>query len=184
MKKRMNAGRIVAYLFCLSLVGLLVVGVSYARYAQEVQGKATGSVAAVALDGTLDLTSTLQGMRPGQSRSVDFSVTNKKDATVSEVTLNYSVSIKTTGNLPLTYTLAAQNDAGKGGSFAGPPAGGAEPVWTGGVLPYGSSDADVGHTYTLTVTWPEGSADESFADEIDLVTLTVDAQQAKPEAAS
>ena len=179
MKKQMTARRIIVYLCCLSIVGLFAVGGTYARYTQDVQGQATGSVAAVALGGTLDLTSKLEGMRPGDSKTIGFTVSNKNDATVSEVVLNYSVSVETTGNLPLAYTLAPKS-GGEAGTYVESNASGRK--WTGGALSLG--DSDVTHTYLLTVTWPADKADESLADEIDLVTLTVDAQQAEPEPTS
>ncbi len=50
-------------------------------------------------------------------------------------------------------------------------------VWTGGFLPA----AETAHQYRLTVTWPMENADERYAREIDMVTLTVDAKQHEPE---
>ena len=185
MKKHETAGRIVRSLLCLSLVAAAVLGIAYARYLQEVQGRASASVAAVALDmagssGTLDVTAQLSGMRPGDARTVEFAVTNAKDGTVSEVDLTYAVSLATSGNLPLTYALDPKSGSGDTANYARAAAG-ADLVWTGGLLPFGPSGVGVTHTYELSVTWPAGQAAERFADEIDQVTLTVDAQQAEPQ---
>ena len=180
MKKQMTARRIIVYLCCLSMVGLLAVGGTYARYIQEVQGQATGSVAAVALGGTLDLTSSLKGLTPGGEKKIEFAGSNKTGTTVSEVALNYGIAIDTTGNLPLTYALVAKS-GGDAASYV-KATGSSGRNWSGGTFPVGASGAT--HAYELTVAWPKGSASESLADEIDLVTLTVDAQQIEQEPAT
>ncbi len=177
MSKHLTTGRVVRYLLLLTVACAVVLGVTFARYVTVVQGQGSGDVAAVALgltgDSTADLTSQLQGMKPGESRTVNFAVTNTVDKTTSEVAQNYSVSIETTRNLPLKFELTAITpgvDKGEVATGSGSP-------WTGGDLPYGS---DVTHSYTLTVTWPENASDSALAYEIDRVVLKVDAQQAKP----
>ncbi len=176
MNKHLTTGRVVRYLACLVLAFAVVLGATYARYVQEVQGQGTGTVAAVALglEGSVDLTTDLQGMKPGDECTVSFAVTNAESGTTSEVTQAYDVSVETTGNLPLTFALASSGDAGAG-SFA---TGGSGFTWTGGVLPFGSG---VSHSYTLTVMWPSGEASPGLADEIDRVVLKIDAQQAEPK---
>lgn len=179
MSKHLTAGRVARYLLFLVIACAVVLGVSFARYVTVVQGQGLGQVAGVALDvsgdGAVDVTSQLRGMKPGDTRTVGFTVTNEKDGTVSEVAQEYSVSVETTGNLPLTYALTASGEAGSG-SFVG----GSGLSWAGGVLPYGSAS----HSYTLMVSWPEDAAGSVFADEIDRVVLRVDAHQAAPTEAT
>lgn len=177
MSKHLTTGRVVRYLLLLTVACAVVLGVTFARYVTVVQGQGSGDVAAVALgltgDSTADLTSQLQGMKPGESRTVNFAVTNTVDKMTSEVAQNYSVSIVTTGNLPLKFELTAIAP----GADKGEVAMGSGLTWTGGELPYGS---DVSHSYTLKVTWPSAKVDSALAYEIDRVILKVDAQQAKP----
>lgn len=178
MSKHLTTGRVVRYLLLLTIACAVVLGVTFARYATVVQGQGSGDVAAVALGltgdgGSVDLTKQLQGMKPGESRTVNFAVTNTVDKTTSEVAQNYSVSIETTRNLPLKFELTAIAP----GADKGEVATGSGSPWLGGELPYGS---DVKHDYTLTVTWPENASDSALAYEIDRVVLKIDAQQAKP----
>jgi hypothetical protein len=184
MKKHLTTGRIGLYLLYLTAVGTLVLGTVYARYRSDVTGTGTAEVAAAAMDVTgtgsssLDLTKVLSGMKPGTSKEVEFVVTNAKDGAVSEVAEEYQITVSTTGNLPLTYVLSAKSTGTKG-TFAEV---GVNPApgrfqWTGGFLP---DSAETVHTYQLTVTWPGEQKAGSYTDEIDLVTLTVDAVQAKP----
>lgn len=192
MKKHLSAVRIAAYLFCLSAAGALVVGTTYAFYSSSISGSAKAKTASFALDVTdskksqVDLTAELAGMSPSQDKEITFAVTNTKDGTVSEVAQEYSITITTTGNLPLTYELHGADASAPEGSYvtaAGPLSWSGNPIsWSGGLLPL-SSSGSVTHTYVLTVTWPSDSTDEKLSDEIDLVTMTVDAKQALPETA-
>lgn len=184
MKKQLTAGRVVRYLLYLCIASALVFGFTYARYILGIHGQGTASTAAVALnvtDGssnTLDLTTQLQGLQLGATKEIVFAVTNQKGGIVSEVAQDYTVSVYTTGNLPLTYTLLAQDS--DAGTYVANPISSSDGsmVWAGGRLPY--AEKGVTHTYTLTAEWPSNQADESLTDEIDLVTLTVDTKQALP----
>lgn len=176
MKKHSTLGRMAGYLLYLSLAGTLIFGVTYARYSSTVTGTGTAEVAALEMNTTLDLTDRLQDLVPGQPRTIEFKVTNFHGGLVSEVTQEYSVTVTTTGNLPLEFELTPP-ETGAEGTYAAEASSGASTVtWRGGSLPYGAATT---HAYTLTVTLPSGQA-AGYADEIDLVTLTIDAQQAKP----
>lgn len=176
-KKYLTAGRVAFYLLLLTVACTLVLGVTYSRFSSQINGAATAETASVALDSRIDLSETLKGMAPGEFREVALAVTNQKDSQISEVAQNYTVTIKTTGNLPLTYTLTPMTEE-PGQQYATqqtqPEKG--RTIWSGGVLPY--SETATEHTYTLRVEWPVGQKNEALADEIDLVTLVVDAQQA------
>ena len=123
MKKHLTAGRIALYLLYLGLTTSLIVSVTYSRYAQEIKGQGVAQVAAVALDLTddngaqLDLTEQLKGLHPGEQKELVFAVTNKEGDTVSEVAQEYAITISTTGNLPLTYTLAPNNTDTSEGTY-------------------------------------------------------------------
>ncbi|MCH1981802.1 hypothetical protein MCG98_04355 [Ruminococcus sp. OA3] len=178
MRKHLTKGRIIAYLLYLAMACTVLLGVTYARYQSVVTGTGTARTAAMEMNTTIDMSSALRGLKPGETKEIQFEVSNKKNADVSEVAQDYTITIVTTGNLPLIYQLASAGDKGKG-SFAEASASseGDSQVWTGGFLPA----AETVHQYRLTVIWPVENADERFAGEIDLVTLTVDAKQQEPE---
>lgn len=187
MKKNLTKGRIISYIIYLALACTLVFGITYARYSSKVTGNVTAKTASVEMNSTIDLSKQLEGMAPGSPKEIKFEVTNKKEGNVSEVGQEYSITIDTTGNLPLTYTIDSDTAASESGEYVtavNEASGGTNHKWTGGVLPY-SADG-VTHTYTLTVTWLEsGDVDNSaYSDEIDQVTLTVDAKQIEPKAGS
>lgn len=189
MKKHLTKQRIVFYMLYLILACTLVFGVTYARYTASVAGTAAAKVASVEMNTSLDLTGLLKDLKPGETKTISFAVNNFKKssegtgADVSEVGQEYSVTVSTTANLPLVYTLVPDGGSVSEGAFVLPAEGGdaASPpfVWTGGRLPY--SDKGITHTYHLTVEWPENKNDLAYIDEIDLVTLIVDAKQVQPD---
>ncbi len=172
MKRHLTAGRVVCYMLVLTAACTLVLGATYSRFSSQATGTGTANIAAAALNSTMDVSEALEGMAPGDSCTIAFRVSNEEESgTVSEVTQSYTIAIETTGNLPLTYTLST-GDTPKdhhaltqnNGSL----------VWTGGLLPHSTPTT---HTYTLTVSWPDEEADPSLTDEIDLVSVTVEARQ-------
>lgn len=178
MKKQLTIGRIACYLLCLTLVCTALIGVSYARYTSSVNGSATAATAAVAgkmTNAAIDVS----GMKPGDTKTVDFTVVNFSGEKTSEVAQEYTITIKTAGNLPLAFSLSPgagiENSAGALRGTGG--------VWQSdspGLLPAAAATT---HAYTLTVVWPENETSPRYADEIDTVTLVIDAQQVVPGAA-
>lgn len=176
MKKHLTKWRVLTYLLILSSASLLIIGPTYAKYVSEVDGKGSGSVAAWGSDFTVTNSIDLSQLKPGGKIDYMFNVTNVKDGRTSEVSQEYSIILNTTGNLPLTYTLAADKTVSSG-SFVKDGILTIENgicTLTGGTLPHTNSTT---HAYTLTISWPADKNDASYADEIDLVTLTVNAQQ-------
>ena len=52
-------------------------------------------------------------------------------------------------------------------------------IWRGGLFPAGKEET---HKYTLTVIWPIGENDAMFMNEIDAISLRIDAYQVVPKA--
>lgn len=176
MKKHLTKWRVLTYLLILSSASLLIIGPTYAKYVSEIDGKGSGSVAAWGSDFTETNPIDLSQLKPGGKIDYMFNVTNVKDGRISEVSQEYSIILNTTGNLPLTYKLTA-NTPSSSGSYVNNGELNVENgicTLTGGILPHTTSTT---HAYTLTISWPADKNDASYADEIDLVTLTVNAQQ-------
>lgn len=202
MKKNLTKSRLMGYLLLLTAASFGVISMSYARYTSQVTGTGTATVALWGSDATIQqFPVDVDGLTPGESQSFDFMITNTKDSKISQVAQEYSVKVETTGNLPLEFTLASTGSEPSGSSFVNAGAGGKLELnsentaeATGGFLPHTDS---VTHNYTLTVEWPTATAttaadgsgtggidgidDAKYADEIDLVTLTVSAVQALPK---
>lgn len=178
MEDKQNKRRIISYLLCFTLACLVVLGVTYARYKSSVSGIGTATTAKVALNSSADLSNVLKNMKPGESRDIDVSVSNQNlsENKVSEVTQDYTITVKTTGNLPLEFSLREKNLNGEGAYVKQDPLnnGNNSVVWSGGQMPHSEI---VTHDYTLSVKWTESNKDSAYADEIDKITLAVDAEQ-------
>ena len=150
---------------------------------------ATASVAAWGADYTtseqVSNTIDISGLVPGGTQDYKFRIINEKDGKISEVAQSYSITVDTTGNLPLEFVLSldpASTVQGKTLVNSSAPAAltftNNKSVMEGGELPPAISSS---HDYILTISWPEGQNGAVYSGEIDLVTLTVKAQQILPD---
>ena len=102
-KKLLHAAIVV----CLFVLCLTSVGITSAKYISQSHGNDSASVASfspsLVYDNNIDISDI---KKPGDSTTKTFTVQNYSgDSGVSEVTMKYTISLKTTGNLPLTFTL-------------------------------------------------------------------------------
>lgn len=173
--QRKQHSRLWVLLLYLALVTSLILSVTLARYASGMSGTGTATVAAMAGDASSTLQMSLDRMTPGgEGKELKFQVVNFTDNAVSEVALDYQITVTTTGNLPLTFHLTADTaeHTVSGGTVL---SGVKSQTLTGGAFPLtGEKQA---HTYTLTASWPPSANDGGYSQEIDLVTVRVEAKQ-------
>ncbi len=175
--QRKKHSRLWVYLLYLGLVTSLILSVTLARYASTAGGTGTATVAAMAGGGEIlvqgqNIEMPLEGLLPGGEKTLEFQVVNYTGDAISEVAMEYDIKVETTGNLPLTFTLTTTETAN--GINAGTILADGTPL-TGGLFPL--TEEKQAHTYALTATWPPDKKDARYADEIDLVTVTVTARQ-------
>ena len=150
------------------LVSALISTTTLSRYISTVSGGGTANIASVEISGSLEID--VSGLSPGMSKVVTFTVVNSENEAVSDVAQAYVISIESTGNLPLTFSLDTADASDAGHALTS----GASNTWTGGSLPHSTPTQ---HTYELTVLWDSGENSPKYADEIDAIKLTVNAQQ-------
>jgi hypothetical protein len=167
----------------LFIASLIVTGVSFSRFSTTITSTGaenTGSPGSPgtpdiefstwALDYTADSVS-LANMAPGDQETITIWVSNKNsDDEVSGYNQNVTLELKTTGNLPLSYTLEK----------AGTPVVLNHPDTYRYVSENQSFAAGVEEikSYILTVSWPGGSDDHRYRNEIDYIELKLTAVQA------
>ncbi|NLW70209.1 MAG: hypothetical protein GX061_03920 [Eubacteriaceae bacterium] len=180
MRKHKKNGRPLGLwlVYALALTAL-VSTTTLSRYLAQVTGSGTATIAAVGME-TPSLTFGVGDLAPGGSATYSFNVTNFEGTKTSEVTLEYTVTVETTGNLPLTFSLQCTGTGNKGTGI------GADPPVT---LTPGTASSSIGtlpaginttHSYTLTATWPSASDAPKYADEADAIRVKVNAIQAEP----
>ena len=165
-----------AVIICVAALCLASIEIASAKYIFQSHGNDSASVArfspALINENNIDIS----GIKPGYSTEKTFTVQNFSGDSVSEVTMKYTISLKTTGNLPLHFTLL---DAG-GHSLK---------VWdcngTNGQQEYKyeslttvfSPGTPQSHTYQLKAEWPSSQNDSKFSGMTDAVYVSVKWEQ-------
>lgn len=177
MKHTLTKSRVICYLLLLAAASLLILSITRAGFKTKAEANAVAEAAAWGSEvNTIDIN--IDGLEPGGTKEYKFSVTNKKGAAVSEAAQNYSITVETTENLPLQYKISQDSgDSSTGGAQIQDgdlTLAGGKVILEGGSLPH--SD-ETKHTYILTVHWPSDQNEVKYADEIDMVTITVNSRQ-------
>ena len=161
-----------AVIICVAVLCLTSVGITSAKYISQSHGNDSASVArfspSLISENNIDISDI---KKPGDSTEKTFKVQNFSGDSVSEVTIKYTISLKTTGNLPLCFTLLDAD----GNSLE---------VWdcngTNGQQEYKyecptvfSPGVNETHGYRLKAEWPAGQNGAQFAGMTDAVYLSV-----------
>ena len=187
---RSGKGRLWLYLVYAIAVTAMAATVTLSRYTAAATGVGTAAAAQFVAELTpLTVSPEQLPDAPGKSAGISFSVTNEKEGSVSEVAQTYTVTVRSSGNLPLTFTLAPSGStpAGVGTQIAetvltAEPLSAQEGISAGTPAAQGSFPAGTGcvHAYTLTVAWPEGKNSADYANEIDALQIEVRTEQVAP----
>lgn len=182
MKKNLTKVHLIGYALLLIIISFSVLSITYSRYLSKINGNVVASVAVWNSDVSGDLIVDTSGLSPGKSKNYTFKITNTKEGKISEISQEYKIRLETTKNLPLIFTLTGTNEKNNGQLITkqdgilivdenGKATSGA------GILPH---SAEAVHSYTLDVTWDSNQPQSEYADEIDMITLTVEAKQVDP----
>lgn len=169
------------WILCLTAAFAALAGVgavTMSRYTAQALGTGTAAVAAFVSESTITVPVPLLPEQPGGKSETQFRVTNFKGDAISDVTQDYSITIRSTGNLPYTYMLSGENkNQGEGINnsviMMSAPVVINTPV-QGGVLPHTEK---VTHTYTLTIQWPEAKRDPAYSGEVEYISIEINSMQ-------
>ena len=165
-----------AVIICVAVLCLTSVGITSAKYISQSHGNDSASVAcfspSLISENNIDISDI---KKPGDSTEKTIKVQNFSGDSVSEVTTKYTISLKTTGNLPLCFTLLDAD----GNTLA---------VWdcngTNGQQEYKyecptvfSPGVNETHGYRLKAEWPAGQNDSTFSGMTDAVYVSVKWEQ-------
>lgn len=176
--------RKISWLVCALLIIALVTSVTYCRYIMTVTGTGAAEMARIEMSGRMENSAAsldLSDFKPGETKEIKFSVVNysESDKRVSDVAQSYSIEVKSTGNLPLTYSLQSESAADSQGTAAVPWDGAVEgtalvKTKTNGEFPHSTEST---HLYKLTVNWPDNANSVQYMEEVDMVNLYVKSEQ-------
>ena len=165
-----------AIIICVAVLCLASIEMASAKYIFQSHGNDSASVAcfspSLIAENNIDISDI---KKPGDSTEKTFKVQNFSGDNVSEVTMTYTITLKTTGNLPLTFTLLDAN----GNSLK---------VWdcngTNGQREYKYESPTVfspgtpqSHTYQLKAEWSNTQNDSKFSGMTDAVYVSVKWEQ-------
>ena len=165
-----------AVIICFAVLCLASIEMASAKYILQSHGNDSASVArfspSLISENNIDISDI---KKPGDSTEKTFKVQNFSGGSVSEVTMTYTITLKTTGNLPLCFTLLDAD----GNSLE---------VWecngTNGQQKYEYESLTVfspgtpqSHTYQLKAEWSNTQNDSKFSGMTDAVYLSVKWEQ-------
>ena len=160
----------------LSVLCLTSIEMAWAKYILQSHGNDSASVACFSPSLISENNIDISGIKkPGDSTEKTFTVQHFSGDNVSEVTTKYTISLKTTGNLPLCFTLLDAD----GNSLE---------VWecngTNGQQKYEYESLTVfspgtpqSHTYQLKAEWSNTQNDSKFSGMTDAVYVSVKWEQ-------
>ena len=165
-----------AVIICVAVLCLTSVGITSAKYISQSHGNDSASVASFSpsliSENNIDISDI---KKPGDSTKKTIKVQNFSGGSVSEVTMKYTISLKTTGNLPLCFTLLDADGNSLG-------------VWncngTNGQQEYKyecpaifSPGTTQSHAYQLKAEWSNTQNDSKFSGMTDAVYVSVKWEQ-------
>lgn len=163
-------------IFLAAVLCLTIIGVTGAKYVSESSG--TDSAWAAQLSPSFDSENIdISDIKvPGDRAEKTFAVRNYTGDSVTEVTLKYKITVKTTGNLPLQFSvLDSEGDTVKAWPCSGT---GAEQVYEYEDDAFVFSPGEkLTHTYTLKAEWPAEQNGAQFAEQTDAVYISVTWEQ-------
>lgn len=197
MFKNIKTKNIVRMVYIL-LFCAVVSSVTYSRYMATTLGSDTANMATFTI--TSEIVESAKVTIPynittdGEIYTYELIITNYDGTKISEVDLDYTVKLEYTDNLPLEITLRETNntsdgsdtseDADTSDTYVKGYGYGTVSSTTEGAELYTITDASfpnaeiTTHVYYIDVAWKEGaSKDYAFSYEIDLITLTITAEQ-------
>ena len=158
---------------CLAAICLASIGMAFAKYHSEANAHDSANAALFSPSLSSDENIDVSGIKkPGDVVEQTFQVHNSSGGNVSEVTMKYKIILKTTGNLPLTFTLldgggnsvAVWNCNGTSGKH--------EYTYQTDSLCFNTATCER-HDYSLKVEWQGDKNNARFSGMTDAVYLSV-----------
>lgn len=150
------------------LIILLAMGaVTLARYSSAITGTGTATAALYMNDAVFTLSNDNIPRHPGDSRTIDFKVTNTKDAKTAEVAQTYEFTIETAENIPFEFALSKD-----GGTTWKNIAANTKTNYKSVLGLTQQTDS-----WKIKITWPDSASDSKYANEIEYVRVHIHMSQ-------
>lgn len=166
----MKKSKTILILICLIAILVLIISLatSYARYEQKYTATNTAQVA-VPIIKLLDTEAITLKINPEDTEKVyTFKVSNIDDEKKSEVSMQYTIQIKTLDNLPLEFELYRYENGQVGTTN----------LLTNNItenIPMKLGSAE--HEYQLKIKWEDNNRDYKYAKVVDYIQIKLHSEQ-------
>lgn len=172
--------RIAALLACLTLITTYLLSGAYSKFFSGTSGGDSARVARFSPKFTSDKIITVNNQIPGYNDKISFTVQNFSGDKKSETAMKYKIVLKTTGNIPLAFTLQDSSDTILKTWDCDGISGKREYEYTNSLLVFGVGTQKIDE-YKLKIEWPSGKNDAKndaqFSGMTDAVYLSVEFEQ-------
>lgn len=166
-----------AVIICVAVLCLASIEMASAKYIFQSHGNDSASVARFSpalSENNIDISGIIN---PGESNTKTFWVQNFSGDSVSEVTIKYKISLKTTGNLPLRFTLLDVSGKPLKEWVCNGTSGQQEYEYESLTTTVFSPGTRQSHKYQLKAEWPNTQNDSKFSGMTDAVYVSVKWEQ-------
>lgn len=168
--------RVAALLVCLVLITTYMLSGAYSKFFSGASGGDGARVARFSPKFTSDKIITVNNQIPGYNDKISFTVQNTSDDKVSEVAMKYKIVVKTTGNIPLKFTVS-KSDGSQSKVFDCDGISGEQIYeYTDGSFVFGVGTKET-KDYKLKIEWPSDRNNAQFSGMTDAVYLSVEFEQ-------
>lgn len=169
--------RIAALLVCLVLITTYLLSGAYSKFFSGASGGDSARVARFSPGFTSDKVITVNNQTPGYNDEITFTVQNFSGDKKSETAMKYKIVLKTTGNIPLKFTVC-KSDGSNSKEFNCNGTSGEQiykyPDDSSFVFGVGTKETA---KYKLNIEWPRDRNDAQFSGMTDAVYLSVEFEQ-------
>lgn len=168
--------RIAALLVCLVLITTYLLSGAYSKFYTSASGEDSARVAHFSPSFNSNKI-IVSDQLPGYSAEIPFTVQNTSDENPSEVAMKYKIVLKTTGNIPLKFTLLdnSGNTTFETWDWNGT-SGERSYEYTSDSLVFGVGTKETVQ-YNLKIEWPEAQNNARFSGMTDAVYLAAEFEQ-------
>ena len=160
------------FLILFSLLCLFAVGKSVAKYVSSGLASDTTTVACFTPSLYSDNNIKLTGIsKPGDSALTDIHIRNYTNDSVSDVSIKYNIIIRTTGNVPLTFSVCDEQDNNLIDFYCDGDSG--ERMYTYNSPSHFAPGVSQEHVYKVKAIWNADKNDAKFACRVDAIYVSV-----------
>lgn len=168
--------RIAALLVCLVLITTYLLSGAYSKFFSGASGSDSARVAHFSPKFTSTEIIDVENAKPGYTAEIDFTVQNTSDDKVSEVAMKYKIVLKTTGNMPLKFTVCKSDGSDSKEFICNGTSGEKTYEYTNDTLVFGVGTKET-QNYKLKIEWSSGENDAKFSGMTEAVYLSVEFEQ-------